>query len=137
MHTNNATEYRNLPLAVLMCLASWFGPLRHFVLAHLWDVEVLGIIHPGSRRGGGNVGIAGKRFPRSVGRVGKQFHRFPMLSIDCQFHRFFRLTSLFRRHRVDGRLFLLFAACSTEAIRLGTCFDDVRLIGKPVEHRLA
>jgi hypothetical protein len=27
-------------------LASWFGPLRHFVLAHSWDVEGLGNIHP-------------------------------------------------------------------------------------------
>jgi hypothetical protein len=29
-----------------MRLASWFGPLRHFVLAHPWDVEVLGIFFP-------------------------------------------------------------------------------------------
>ena len=27
-------------------LASWFGPFRHFVLAHPWDVEGLGNIHP-------------------------------------------------------------------------------------------
>jgi hypothetical protein len=85
-----------------LCLASWFGPLRHFVLAHLWEVEGLGVVPPRSRRGGGNVGIAVKRFPRSVGRVGKQFHRFPMLSIDRQFHRLFRLTSLLERHRVAG-----------------------------------
>ena len=29
-----------------MRLASWFGPFRHFVLAHPWDVEGLGNIHP-------------------------------------------------------------------------------------------
>jgi hypothetical protein len=27
-------------------LASWFGPFRQFVLAHPWDVEGLGNIHP-------------------------------------------------------------------------------------------
>jgi len=27
-----------------------------------------------------------QRFPRAVGRVGKQFHRFPMLSTDRHFH---------------------------------------------------
>jgi hypothetical protein len=27
-------------------LASWFGPFRQFVLAHPWDVEGLGDIHP-------------------------------------------------------------------------------------------
>jgi hypothetical protein len=27
-------------------LASWFGPLRHFVLAHPWVVDVLGDIAP-------------------------------------------------------------------------------------------
>ena len=30
----------------LVCLASWFGPFRQFVLAHPWDVEGLGNIHP-------------------------------------------------------------------------------------------
>ena len=29
-----------------LCLASWFGPFRQFVLAHPWDVEGLGNIHP-------------------------------------------------------------------------------------------
>jgi hypothetical protein len=29
-----------------MRLASWFGPFRQFVLAHPWDVEGLGNIHP-------------------------------------------------------------------------------------------
>jgi len=62
---------------------------------------------------------------------------FPCFPADRHFHRLFRLTPLLRRHRVDGRLLLLLATCSTEAVRLGTCFDDVRLIGKPVEHRLA
>jgi hypothetical protein len=37
-------------------------------------------------QGGGNVGIA-ERFPRFVGRVGKQFYRFPMLSINRHFLR--------------------------------------------------
>jgi hypothetical protein len=30
----------------LLRLASWFGPFRHFVLAHPWDVKGLGNIHP-------------------------------------------------------------------------------------------
>jgi hypothetical protein len=28
-----------------VCLASWFGPFRQFVLAHPWDVEVWDL-HP-------------------------------------------------------------------------------------------
>jgi len=33
-------------LVLHMCLASWFGPFRQFVLAHPWDIEGLGNIHP-------------------------------------------------------------------------------------------
>ena len=35
-----------LLFTTLMPLASWFGPFRHFVLAHPWDVKGLGNIHP-------------------------------------------------------------------------------------------
>jgi len=31
---------------VALLLASWFGPFRQFVLAHPWDIEGLGNIHP-------------------------------------------------------------------------------------------
>ena len=99
---NESDLHFRLPKGMRVRLASWFGPFRQFVLAHPWDVEGLGKYSSRSRRGGGNVGIAVKRFPRSVGRVGKQFYRFPMLSIDRRFHRRFRLTSLLRRHRVTG-----------------------------------
>jgi len=37
-------DFRNGRTAVR--LASWFGPFRHFVLAHTWDVEGLGNIYP-------------------------------------------------------------------------------------------
>jgi phenylpyruvate tautomerase PptA (4-oxalocrotonate tautomerase family) len=83
----------------------WQAGLAHFG-SLFWPtpgtLKVREFIHPRSRRGGGNVGIAVKRFPRSVGRLGKQFHRFSMLSIDRHFHRRVRLTSLFGRHRVAG-----------------------------------
>jgi hypothetical protein len=60
-----------------VCLASWFGPLRHFVLAHPWDVEGLGIIHPLSRGGGGNVGIALSDFQGLWERWENSFIVFP------------------------------------------------------------
>jgi hypothetical protein len=99
-------EHQRHAEQLIFCV--WQAGLAHFGILFwptpgtlkIWDYSSRG------RRGGGNVGIAAKRFPRSVGRVGKQFHRFPMLSIDRQFHRHFRLTSLFRRHRVAA-----FASC--------------------------
>jgi hypothetical protein len=35
-----------LAVGAFLGLASWFGPFRQFVLAHPWDVEGLGNIHP-------------------------------------------------------------------------------------------
>ena len=37
---------RPVPTNDQLPLASWFGPFRHFVLAHPWDVKGLGNIHP-------------------------------------------------------------------------------------------
>ncbi len=83
-------------------LASWFGPFRQFVLAHPWDVEGLGNIHPVVVAAVGMWESLLSDFQGLWEGWENSFIVFPCFPADRHFHRLFRLTSLLRRHRVAG-----------------------------------
>jgi hypothetical protein len=121
----------------LLRLASWFGPFRHFVLAHPWAVEGLGNIHPVVVAAVGMWESLLSDFQGLWEGWENSFTVFPCFPADRHFHRLFRLRYSSVEIVLLVERLLLLVACSTEAVGLGTCFDDVRLIGKTVEHRLA
>ena len=67
-----------------------------------------------------------QRFPRAVGRVGKQLYRFPMLSIDRHFHGLLSRSALFAPFQR-----------ASEAERFSSGFDDVGSIRDSIQQRFA
>ncbi len=118
-----------LPNVWKVRLASSLGPFRRFDLAHP-KLLILCVRQfcphlyiRKSRRSGGNVGIAW-RFPRAVGRVETCFW-FSRLSTDRHFHGLSGSVGL--------GSFLLLVRGSTETVRLGAGFEDMRSVGDAVE----